>query len=82
MAVTDLQTTSQATVQTARFGEKVVVHRTVTIQARHLIWAAIAIWLSGFIFSWSTLSTANAAEKEQTVQTQPASAEGKAQAPK
>jgi hypothetical protein len=79
MAVTDVQVipTTQA-----RFATKTVEHRTATLQIRHLIWAAIAIWLSGFIFSWSTLTTANAAEKDQTVVTQPASAEGKAPAPK
>jgi hypothetical protein len=81
MAVTDIQPTVQGRVARPRIATKTVEHRTVTLQIRHLMWAAVILWLSGFVLSeWSNEM---AYEKAQpVVQTQPASAEGKAPAPK
>jgi hypothetical protein len=81
MAATELQTTVLNATPT-RFATKTVEHRTATIQIRYLAWGALAFFLSGFILSEWSDATADAAEKEKTVITQPASAEGKATAPK
>jgi hypothetical protein len=80
MAVTEVH--QPTVIAQGRFATTTVSHRTATVQVRYLAWALLASFLSGFILSsWST-ETAKAAEKDQTVVTQPASAEGKATAPK